>query len=84
MCSSDLGNMDVLIADWTKDYLAECGIFPMGKYKDQVDASSGAFNKINATQYIAGVWGIVTCPECNQQNVDVAKGCPHCGWRRGR
>jgi phage terminase large subunit-like protein len=35
------------------DYLDECEVFPAGKYKDQVDASSGAFSKLSAgTAYL--------------------------------
>jgi hypothetical protein len=34
-------------------YLDECEVFPAGKYKDQVDASSGAFSKLSAgTAYL--------------------------------
>jgi phage terminase large subunit-like protein len=37
-------------APWNRDYLDEHESFPSGRYKDQVDASSGAFNKI-ASKY---------------------------------
>jgi predicted phage terminase large subunit-like protein len=44
------GNVDVVIAAWTKAYLSELHSFsPFNKLlKDQVDASSGAFNKLTA------------------------------------
>lgn len=44
------GNVDVLIAPWTRAYLAELHSFsPFNKsLKDQVDASSGAYNKLAA------------------------------------
>jgi predicted phage terminase large subunit-like protein len=31
---------------WNAAFLDELGVFPVGKYKDQVDAASGAFNKL--------------------------------------
>lgn len=40
------GNLAVVAADWNIDFFNELEAFPNGKYKDQVDASSGAFNKL--------------------------------------
>lgn len=40
------GNVRLVRGEWNKAYLDECESFPNGKYKDQVDASSGAFNKL--------------------------------------
>ena len=40
----------LVAAPWNRDYLDEHETFPAGKYMDQVDASSGAFNKI-ASKY---------------------------------
>lgn len=40
------GNVDILIADWNEDYLDTMESFP-GPYKDDADASSGAFNKLS-------------------------------------
>ena len=40
------GNVRLVAASWNRDYLDEHEHFPNGKYLDQVDASSGAFNKI--------------------------------------
>ena len=40
------GNILMLTADWNKDFKDELRFFPHGKYKDQVDASSGAFAKL--------------------------------------
>lgn len=51
------GNVDVLIAPWTKEFLDEHESFPVGTYTDQVDAASGAFNKLNAKRKKAGAWG---------------------------
>jgi predicted phage terminase large subunit-like protein len=44
------GNVRIVRSAWNRDYLDEHEHFPVGKYKDQVDASSGAFNKI-ASRY---------------------------------
>lgn len=40
------GNVFMLQGHWNAAYVAELGMFPAGKFKDQVDASSGAFNKL--------------------------------------
>lgn len=42
------GNVMLLRGDWNHDYIEELRAFPNGKYKDQVDASSAAFNKLAA------------------------------------
>jgi len=44
------GNVRMVNAQWNRGYLDEHEMFPAGKYMDQVDASSGAFNKI-ASKY---------------------------------
>lgn len=43
----EAGNVKLLSADWNKAFIDEHKSFPAGKYKDQIDASSGAFNKLN-------------------------------------
>lgn len=43
----EAGNVKLLKADWNVDYVTELQKFPRGTYKDQVDASSGAFNKLS-------------------------------------
>ena len=40
------GNVWLMRAEWNYIYTEEHKDFPFGKYKDQVDASSGAFNKL--------------------------------------
>lgn len=45
------GNVKILKGDWNTDYLRELKSFPLGKYKDQVDASSGAFNQLSKKGY---------------------------------
>jgi predicted phage terminase large subunit-like protein len=41
---AEAGNVDILEGDWNADYLDELCVFPNGKYDDQVDGSSRAFN----------------------------------------
>jgi predicted phage terminase large subunit-like protein len=51
----EAGNVSLVDGPWVKDWLDELEAFPNGKFDDQVDASSGAFN------YLAGTfearWG---------------------------
>ena len=48
---------------WVSDYVAEVEQFPKGKFKDQTDASSGAFNKLcgfgltPGGPVVVGAWG---------------------------
>lgn len=48
---SEALNVKLLKGDWNKAYLDELSAFPKSKIKDQVDASSGAFNKIWGVSY---------------------------------
>lgn len=55
---AEAGNIYVLKKEWTNDFLDEIDIFPNGKFKDQADAASGAFNKIIAKpKGRVGTWG---------------------------
>ena len=42
------GNVKLLAGEWNKLFLDEHKSFPRGKFKDQIDAASGAFNKLAA------------------------------------
>ncbi len=42
------GNVDILLADWNKEYLDQMDAFPESFLKDMVDASSNAFNEIES------------------------------------
>lgn len=42
----EAGNVDMLIGAWNDEYLDEVEVFPAGKLKDIVDASSRAFNEL--------------------------------------
>lgn len=46
----EAGNVWLVRADWNQDFMDEHELFPVGQYKDQVDAASGAFNKLQAAQ----------------------------------
>ena len=51
----NIGNVRLLKGPWNQKFIDELQNFPVGKYKDQVDAAGGAFNKI-AAQKRAGAW----------------------------
>jgi predicted phage terminase large subunit-like protein len=42
----EAGNVKLVRAGWNDDYLTELCAFPEYRYSDQVDASSGAYNKL--------------------------------------
>lgn len=42
----EAGNIKVVNAEWNQDFIGEHKTFPVGKYKDQIDAAGGAFNKL--------------------------------------
>lgn len=52
----NIGNVVLLRGAWNNEYLSEARKFPVGKYKDQIDASSGAFNKLPSSN-TGFVWG---------------------------
>lgn len=43
---AEVGNVDILEGDWNEAFFAELTTFPGSKFKDQVDALSGAFSKL--------------------------------------
>lgn len=45
-CQVEAGNVDLVQGEWNKEYMDELKFFPFGKFMDQVDASSLAFNKL--------------------------------------
>ena len=40
------GNVYLIAGPWHREYLDELEQFPRGKFRDQVDASTGAFNRL--------------------------------------
>lgn len=47
----EAGNIKILAGPWNKTFIDEHKNFPRGKYKDQIDAASGAFNKLASSSY---------------------------------
>jgi len=43
---AEAGNVDILVGDWNEDFLDEAANFPNGKFLDQIDAASRAFNEL--------------------------------------
>lgn len=50
----DVFNVSLVAGAWTEDYKEELRLFPNGRLKDRVDASSGAFRKLNEDNLIYG------------------------------
>lgn len=44
----EAGNVQLVEAPWNREFIDEHKSFPVGKYKDQIDAAGGAFNKVAA------------------------------------
>jgi predicted phage terminase large subunit-like protein len=42
------GNVRLVAGEWNQLFIDEHKTFPRGKFKDQIDAASGAFNKLAA------------------------------------
>lgn len=47
----EAGNVLMLAGAWNKDFIDELRNFPVGKYKDQVDAASAAFAKLAGNSF---------------------------------
>ncbi len=52
----NMSNVSIVKEEWNRAYLNELEFFPESTYKDQVDASSGAFNIINQRKPKIGVF----------------------------
>jgi predicted phage terminase large subunit-like protein len=50
------GNVLLMRGEWNKDFINEHQIFPFGKFKDQVDASSAAFNKLAQKRMVRRIY----------------------------
>lgn len=48
----EVGSVRMVRAEWNQAYIDEMKTFPVGKYKDQMDASGGAFNKLATPQKV--------------------------------
>lgn len=51
------GNILLLKGEWNQEFIEEHRFFPYGTYKDQVDAASGAFNKLKGKRTARPVLG---------------------------
>lgn len=60
-------NVKVVAGDWNTAYLDEIETFPTGKRKDQVDGSSGAFNKLAVVGRVFRAASAGTRPENTYQ-----------------
>ena len=60
------GNVWIVRGEWNKEFLAEHETFPVGKYKDQVDAAAGAFSKLAANDNQFITFQLVT--ECMERD----------------
>jgi predicted phage terminase large subunit-like protein len=49
------GNVKLKSAPWNQHYLEELAAFPRGRHDDQVDGSSGAFNKLASRPDMTGI-----------------------------
>jgi len=52
----NIGNVFMVPGEWNREYLDELRVFPQGRFSDQVDGSSGAFNKLFRKKIMAGGW----------------------------
>ena len=52
----NVGNMRLIRAEWNRGYIDEFQHFPHSTYDDQVDASSGSFNRLNRRRIHVGAW----------------------------
>ena len=59
---ASVGKVKLLAADWNQQVLDELEHFPVGKLKDIVDASSGAFNKLATGSGAFGAGGDLSAP----------------------
>lgn len=69
---AEVGNVFVMEAPWTAEYLEELNGFPDAKFADQVDATSGAFNWISAHYPTGGD----ECPVSSGDGVSVLDTLP--------
>jgi predicted phage terminase large subunit-like protein len=53
---AEAGNVKLVKADWNAAYLDELAAFPNGANDDQVDATTGAFNKLALPDAVPHIW----------------------------
>lgn len=52
----EAGNVILAAAPWNREFVDEHASFPRGRFADQVDAASGAFNALARRRKKAGAW----------------------------
>ncbi|WP_195540487.1 phage terminase large subunit [Eubacterium maltosivorans] len=63
------GNVDVMNAEWTEEYLSQMDAFPEAFFKDMVDASSNGFNEIEESNTIIPSAAAASANRTNQWRV---------------
>jgi predicted phage terminase large subunit-like protein len=74
------GNIKVVRAHWNLRFFEELEGFPKATHDDQVDALSGAFNKLlagGAESYLQKI--APECPKCGGPNFSTSSSCRWCG-----
>ena len=88
---AEAGNIDVLKADWNSEFFQEITTFPGSRFKDQVDALSGAFSRLMRagmfktpeTQFsidpvnVASIWSRVAAIDISPTMVSIVWGAFH-------
>jgi phage terminase large subunit-like protein len=64
---ASVGKVCLLAGQWNAAYLDEIEMFPMGKLKDMVDGTSGAFNKLFTNPGLTSASQIPTDPAPDEQ-----------------
>lgn len=52
----EAGNVVLIEGPWNREYIDELVLIPHSVYRDQADATSGAFNMLARKQLVAGTW----------------------------
>jgi predicted phage terminase large subunit-like protein len=67
----EAGNVFLVRGPWNEEYIEELCLFPMGTYSDQVDASSGAHNRLAQGAYGSRIYGdLITSARLPAQDFD--------------
>jgi predicted phage terminase large subunit-like protein len=65
------GNVKVVKGPWNKEFYKHYELFPSGRYKDPIDAGSGAFNYLTITKQYDRLTPDIN-PNENTQNIDLS------------
>jgi phage terminase large subunit-like protein len=70
----EAGNVRIVRGAWNQRYLEELCSFPLGSFADQVDASSGAFNKLSCNRQ----WSIAEILAWGRDDIEELKRIESC------